>query len=121
MSAPYYEGSAYQYSTYMPPDVAGLIEKTGGGEEFVRWLDFFFGAAKSGESSRPEGLYTHVNEPDIMAAFLYIHAGRHDKTVERLRDLMQREYRTGRGGTSRKRRFGNDVLMVRLERRRIIS
>ena len=95
-SAPYYEGSSYQYSTYVPHDVKGLIEKTGGDEAFIKWLDDFFGSGNS--NLRPEGLYTHVNEPDLLAAFLYIHAGRADKTEGQVRALMQREYRTGRGG-----------------------
>ena len=96
MSAPYYEGSSYQYSTYIPHDVKGLIAKVGGDEMFVQWLDDFFGGGNS--NLRPEGLYTHVNEPDLLAAFLYIHAGRPDKTAAQVRALMQREYRTGRGG-----------------------
>lgn len=96
MSAPYYEGSAYQYSTYIPHDVDGLIERVGGVAEFIKWLDDFFGAGN--EILRREGLYTHVNEPDILAAFLYIHAGRADKTQSLLREIMRREYRTGRAG-----------------------
>jgi predicted alpha-1,2-mannosidase len=98
MSAPYYEGSGYQYSTYVPHDAQGLINKVGGDEAFVRWLDIFFGQEKSPAQLRPEGLYTHGNEPDILASFLYTHAGRADKTQEQVRRLMQREYRTGRAG-----------------------
>ena len=37
--APYYEGSGYQYSTYVPHDVQGLINKLGGDTKFVAWLD----------------------------------------------------------------------------------
>jgi predicted alpha-1,2-mannosidase len=96
MSAPYYEGSAYQYSTYVPHDAAGLIAKVGGDEAFVNWLDVFF--SEGNQALRGEGLYTHVNEPDILAAFLYIHAGRPDKSEERSREIMQREYHTGRAG-----------------------
>ncbi len=98
MSAPYYEGSGYQYSTYVPHDVQGLINKLGGDQAFVKWLDVFFGDAKDGEALRPEGLYTHVNEPDLLAAFLYIHAGRADRTQAQVRRLMEREYHTGRAG-----------------------
>ena len=98
MSAPYYEGSAYQYSTYVPHDVSGLIAKVGSAESFVRWLDVFFRAAKSDAPLRDEGLYSHVNEPDIHAAFLYIHAGRPDRTQDRVRRIMAEEYRTGRDG-----------------------
>lgn len=98
MGAPYYEGTGYQYSTYVPHDAQGLINQLGGDEAFVRWLDVFFGDAKSDELLRPEGLYTHVNEPDLLAAFLYVHAGRADRTQEIVRRLMQKEYRTGRAG-----------------------
>ena len=96
MSAPYYEGSALQYSTFVPQDVGGLIGKIGGDEAFVKWLDEFFGEGDA--TLKKEGLYTHVNEPDILAAFLYIHAGRADKTQEKSREIMEREYRTGRAG-----------------------
>ncbi|MDT7688887.1 MAG: hypothetical protein QOE46_1646 [Acidobacteriota bacterium] len=98
MSAPYYEGSGYQYSTYVPHDAQGLINKLGGDGPFIEWLDAFFGDAGGDAGLRPEGLYTQVNEPDILAAFLYIHAGRADKTQAQVRRLMQREYRTGRAG-----------------------
>jgi predicted alpha-1,2-mannosidase len=97
LSAPYYEGSAYQYSTFVPHDVRGLIERAGGDAAFVAWLDAFFGESKD-EGLRPEGLYTHGNEPDLLAPYLYTHAGRADKTQARVRLLMSREYRTGRAG-----------------------
>jgi predicted alpha-1,2-mannosidase len=96
--APYYEGSGYQYSTYVPHDVQGLINRLGGDEAFVRWLDEFFDNGREGEPSFNPGLYTQGNEPDILAPFLYIHAGRPDKTQAQVRRLMLREYRTGRAG-----------------------
>ena len=98
MSAPYYEGSAYQYSTFVPHDVVGLIEAVGGRAAFVAWLDAFFGSGGSGRALRPEGLYSHVNEPDILAAYLYIHAGRPDLTQARVRTILASEYGLGRGG-----------------------
>jgi predicted alpha-1,2-mannosidase len=98
MSAPYYEGSAYQYSTYVPHDAGRLIPRVCDDEAFVRWLDLFVGEAGEDEPLRPEGLYTQGNEPDLLAPFLYIHAGRADKTQARVRKLMLKEYRTGRAG-----------------------
>ncbi len=86
--APFYEGNGYQYSTYVPHDVQGLINKLGGDEEFVAWLDELF----------DEGVHTQNNEPDILAPYLYLHAGRPDKTAERVRDLLSGEYSTGRTG-----------------------
>jgi predicted alpha-1,2-mannosidase len=86
--APFYEGRAIQYSTYVPQDVSALIRKLGGDEAFTRWLDVLF----------DRKLYTQGNEPDILAPYLYIHAGRPDKTADRVRALLAGEYRGGRAG-----------------------
>jgi predicted alpha-1,2-mannosidase len=95
--APYYEGSAFQYSTYVPHDAQGLINRLGGDTPFVAWLDAFFdNITGSGRSN--DGLYTQGNEPDLLAAFLYIHAGRPDRTQETVRRIMAKEYRLGRDG-----------------------
>jgi predicted alpha-1,2-mannosidase len=98
MSAPYYEGSAYQYSTFVPHDVRGLVVRVGGDAAFVRWLDAFFGQSEGGERLRPEGLYTQRTEPDLLAPFLYTHAGRPDKAQAQVRKIMRKEYRAGRDG-----------------------
>jgi predicted alpha-1,2-mannosidase len=86
--APFYEGSSRQYSTYVPHDVEGLIRRVGGKARFVRWLDRFFDG----------GAYNQGNEPDILAPWLYIHAGRPDRTAERVRTIMATQYRNGRSG-----------------------
>ncbi len=86
---PFYEGSARQYSTFVPHDVTGLIDLLGGPADFTTWLDDFF----DGIDSPGRGHYYHGNEPDILASYLYIHAGRPDRTAERVRFLLQREYR----------------------------
>ena len=86
--APFYEGSSSQYSTFVPQDVAGLIQRLGGKTQFVAWLDHLFDTHQ----------YNHGNEPDILAPFLYIHAGRPDRTDERVRSIMAKEYKAGRAG-----------------------
>jgi predicted alpha-1,2-mannosidase len=86
--APFYEGNGYQYSTFVPHDVQGLIDRLGGDEGFLEWLDKLF----------DRGGYTHTNEPDILAPYLYIHAGRPDRTAERVRYLLAEQYSTGRSG-----------------------
>ncbi len=86
--APFYEGSSRQYSTFVPHDVAGLIERLGGRMQFVHWLDRFFA----------EDAYNHGNEPDILAPWLYIHAGRPDRTAERVRAIIAMQYKEGRAG-----------------------
>ena len=85
---PFYEGSSRQYSTFVPHDVAGLTKRLGGKTRFVRWLDAFF----------DEHAYNHGNEPDILAPWFYIHAGRPDRTAERVRAIMANDYHDRRNG-----------------------
>ncbi|HEX9108161.1 MAG TPA: GH92 family glycosyl hydrolase, partial [Longimicrobiales bacterium] len=85
---PFYEGSGIQYSTYVPHDVRGLMERVGGDSAFVAWLDEIF----------DRGLYDPTNEPDLLAPWLYIHAGRPDRTAERVRTLLATAYHPGRDG-----------------------
>ncbi|HKZ79350.1 MAG TPA: GH92 family glycosyl hydrolase [Pyrinomonadaceae bacterium] len=96
--APFYEGSGYIYGTYVPHDAQGLINKLGGDKGFVTWLDTFFTNAPTRDPAFHKGLYNHNNEPDFLAAFLYIHAGRPDRTQQRVRHILATEYTTGRGG-----------------------
>ena len=85
---PYYEGNGLQYSTFVPHDVGALIERTGGKAGFVAWLDNIF----------DNGHYDQGNEPDLLASYLYIHAGRPDRTAERVRAIMAKDYRTTHTG-----------------------
>lgn len=85
---PFYEGTSRQYSTYVPHDVGGLTERLGGPQGLVDWLDAFFA----------EGAYSHNNEPDILAPWLYIHAGRQDRTAQLTRGIMANSYRIDRAG-----------------------
>ncbi len=86
--APFYEGSSRQYSTFVPQDPQGLIAKVGGHAAFVRWLDALF---DSGE-------YEQGNEPDFLAPYLYIEAGRPDRTAERVRAILATRYDLSRTG-----------------------
>ena len=86
--APFYEGSSFQYSTYVPQDPAGLIAAVGGRKAFVDWLDRLF---KSGH-------YEQGNEPDILAPYLYIDAGRHDRAAEEVHRILATKYHPTRDG-----------------------
>ncbi len=86
--APFYEGNSLQYSTYVPQDTPGLIAATGGRQRFVAWLDRLFDS----------GNYNQGNEPDLLAPYMYIDAGRPDRTAERVRRIMAHEYSTTRTG-----------------------
>jgi predicted alpha-1,2-mannosidase len=95
----YTEGNAWQYSWYVPQDVAGLIEALGGKEAFVKKLDSVFDAKVDPKSfAHVEditgliGWYAHGNEPSHQVAYLYDYAGQPWKTQERLVQIMQTQY-----------------------------
>jgi predicted alpha-1,2-mannosidase len=87
------EGNPWQYSWFVPQDIEGLINLMGGPEIFVNKLDEFF---QSGE-------YWHGNEPSHHIAYLYDYAGVPWKTQERVREIMESEYKLIPAGLS-----GND-------------
>jgi putative alpha-1,2-mannosidase len=82
----------------VPHDVQGLINKLGSDERFTAWLDAFFLNPPTRDPAFNSGLYNHNNEPNFLAAFLYIHAGHPERTQERVRHILASEYMTGPGG-----------------------
>ena len=88
-SKTFYEGNSWTYSTFVPQNVAGLIELSGGKENFVKRLDAFFDVP---------GRYDVGNEPGFLSPYLYIWAGRHDKTAERIRAIAAANFHPGRNG-----------------------
>lgn len=87
------EGTPYQYTWYVPQDIAGLVALMGGEEGFNRNLDNFHATEQ----------YWHGNEPGHQIPFLYNYAGQPWKTQKLVGEVMQKEYGTGVGGLS-----GND-------------
>ncbi len=87
------EGTPYQYTWYVPHDVAGLMQLMGGQEGFNANLDRFHAA----------GQYWHGNEPGHQIPFLYNYSGQPWKTQALVTQIMESEYITGPGGLS-----GND-------------
>jgi predicted alpha-1,2-mannosidase len=85
----FYEGNSWTYSFFVPQDVAALITKCGGPETFVRRLDTFFG---------PGGRCDVSNEPFFLTPYLYIWAGRPDKTAERVHQIVARATPNGMPG-----------------------
>jgi predicted alpha-1,2-mannosidase len=85
----FYEGNSWTYSTFVPQDVAGMIEKSGGPGTLVRRLDAFFDVP---------GRYDVGNEPGFLAPYLYIWAGRPDKTDVRVRQIIAASYHAGPKG-----------------------
>jgi predicted alpha-1,2-mannosidase len=96
--APFYEGSGYIYGTYVPHDAQALINNLGGDDGFVNWLDTFFTNSPTRDPAFNRGLYNHNNEPDFLAAFLYIHGGHPELTAQRVRRILATEYFTGPSG-----------------------
>jgi predicted alpha-1,2-mannosidase len=85
----FYEGNSWTYSLFVPQDVAGVIESSGGRDKFVQRLDAFFTG---------KGRYDVGNEPGFLSPYLYIWAGRQDKTSDRVQEIIARSYHTGRSG-----------------------
>jgi predicted alpha-1,2-mannosidase len=85
----FYEGNSWTYSTFVPQDVAGLIQASGGNARFVQRMDAFFDLP---------GRYDVGNEPGFLAPYLYIWAGRPDHTQARIRSILARSYHSGPKG-----------------------
>lgn len=108
----YTEGNAWQYSWYVPHDVAGLAGEHGGAERLLGKLDEVFDAeVDPGIFEHMEditgliGWYAHGNEPSHHVAYLYAHAGQPWRTQARLKQIMDSQYRPTPDGLS-----GNDDL-----------
>ncbi len=84
------EGSPAQYTYFVPQDVAGLINSTGGRQAFIGKLDTLFG----------QGHYWHGNEPNHQIAYLYAWAGEPWKTQQQVRKIIYEVYATSPGGLS---------------------
>ena len=89
LSDDYCEGTAWQWTWFVPHDVEGLIGKMGGREAFISKLDSLFAAPSevrgklvSADISGLIGQYAHGNEPSHHIAYLYNYAGRPDRTQE---------------------------------------
>ena len=84
------EGTAFQYTWYVPHDVYGLLNAMGGKEKFIQKLDTLF------ETDQ----YWHGNEPGHQTAYMYAYAGAPWKTQQRIKGIIDEEYGVGPGGLS---------------------
>ena len=108
----YTEGSAWQYSWYMPHDNAGLITMLGGDAGLQAKIDMVFDAkvdakvyAHMEDISGLIGHYAHGNEPSHHVAYLYNYAGAPWKTQQRLGKIVSSQYAPTPAGLA-----GNDDL-----------
>jgi len=108
----YTEANAWQYSWYVPQDVAGLIGAFGGDAKFTAKLDQVFDAKVDPAQFKDVeditgliGWYAHGNEPSHHIAYLYDYAGAPWKTQQRLKQIMDSQYASRPDGLT-----GNDDL-----------
>jgi predicted alpha-1,2-mannosidase len=108
----YTEGNAWQYSWFVPQDQAGMFALLGGDAAAVRKLDamFDFDNSKLDYSHAEDiagliGQYIHGNEPSHHVAYLYAFAGQPWRTQERLKQIVDSQYKPSPDGLS-----GNDDL-----------
>lgn len=95
----YTEGSAWQYSWYVPQDVAGLAAAHGGSDKLLARLDEVFNAKVDPsifehmeDITGLIGWYAHGNEPSHHVAYLYSYAGQPWRTQARLKQIMDTQY-----------------------------
>jgi predicted alpha-1,2-mannosidase len=90
----YTEANAYQYSTFVPQDIEGLIELMGGDTVFEAWLDSCFSTKTDfskinlGDVTGLIGQYAHGNEPSHHISYLYNYVGAPWKTQQMVRQIM---------------------------------
>jgi predicted alpha-1,2-mannosidase len=101
----YTEGNAWQYTWFVPHDVAKLIALMGGPRPFVDKLDQLFSLHASKEKyaqvediSGLIGQYAHGNEPSQHIAYLYGYAGQPWRTAERVHQILGALYGDGPEG-----------------------
>lgn len=100
----FYEGSGIEWSFNVQHDVAGLIRRFGGAERFVTHLDGFFERARHPAPADPNlaplgrrDAY-RSKETILHVPYLYIYAGRPDRTADAVRWAMERYFTTARNG-----------------------
>jgi predicted alpha-1,2-mannosidase len=97
------EGTASQYSWFVPQDVPGLIALMGGKEKFVAKLDSLFTSTQATKELSPNdqrgciGEYWHGNEPSHHVIYLYCYAGQPWKAAQRLHQVVTTQYGSGPG------------------------
>lgn len=102
---PYFcESNAWQYYWFVPQDIEGLIQKTGGKERFIQKLDSMFSYNPAPEDKLPIfstgmiGQYAHGNEPSHHVAFLYNYVQQPSKTQELTQEILEKQYKNKPNG-----------------------
>ncbi|MCR8918246.1 GH92 family glycosyl hydrolase [Bacteroides sp. ET225] len=81
----FHEGSAWNYTFYVPHDVKGLARLMGGKKNFVKKLQMVF----------DKGLYDPANEPDIAYPYLFSYfKGEEWRTQKLVKELLAKHFTT---------------------------
>jgi predicted alpha-1,2-mannosidase len=96
----YTEGTAYQWTFFVPHDGNGLINLFGGKENFISQLDSLFirksdihdGGKGSPDLTGMVGQYCQGNEPDHHAIYIYNYAGEPWKTQQWINYMLKNMY-----------------------------
>jgi len=95
----YTEANSWQYSFFVPQNMGGLIQETGGEAEFEKKLDLLFNA-DSKTTGREQaditgliGQYAHGNEPSHHMVYLYNYAGTPQKTQKLVSRILRELYK----------------------------
>lgn len=98
------EGNSWQYSFFVPHDVAGLAELHGGKINFAKKLDELF-TTKQKLTGREQadltgliGQYAHGNEPSHHIAYLFNYVNQPWRTQELVRGIMDDFYKNAPDG-----------------------
>jgi putative alpha-1,2-mannosidase len=83
-----YEANSWEYSLYVPQDVAGLIQNCGGTEAFKKRLDTFF----------INRYYNVGNEPSFLSPVLYHWIGMPSYSSDRIRTIIEKHFTPSRNG-----------------------
>lgn len=85
----FHEGSAWNYTFYVPHDVQGLAKLMGGKKKFIDKLQMVF----------DEGLYDPANEPDIAYPYLFSYFKGEEWRTHRIVDaLLDKHYKNATNG-----------------------
>ncbi|MCT4589255.1 MAG: GH92 family glycosyl hydrolase [Carboxylicivirga sp.] len=93
------ESNAWHYFWFVPHNIKGLIDATGGYNRFEEKLDSMFTYHPKEDDKLPIfstgmiGQYAHGNEPSHHVAYLYNYLGKPWKTQERVRQIMETQYK----------------------------
>lgn len=103
----YCEGTAWQWTWFVPHDVPGLVGLMGGEEAFVGKLDSLFtvsseleGETVSADISGLIGQYAQGNEPSHHIIHLYNYVNRPWRTQELVDSVLHSQYRNAPDGLS---------------------